>query len=363
MGAIKVLQSSMKQELSEDKNKQWAHYQFNSFGRKPNEFLVKFCKEHKSEIKNGKIQTATEVCFGSLSDTLYMAKQGLKVFGTDGVIIPQLVNSLNKNLFIKGSVKDNITLQQQNLTNLNLPKSDLVYSMASLGFCPEKDFANMIMNIIGSVNPNGYVALHFFDKNHAFTKGPNGVQGFTNEQLTKLFNYMGFKPNIEGFINEKFANGEIPPPQFAQNYFVTAQAPENIQEILAGVDLDKINEILGLCQKQTNDGKEQNENSKQEIADATKEQTPIGQEQQLGEKGQDDNLQADASANADVVTLNQNEQNLNQLNVAQTEQVANGQELSVDGFEKVKADDPTNLAELAKFEKLNAENGQFEICQ
>lgn len=216
----------------------WKAYQEKGVGRPPREQLVKFLNQHGKEIS-----TAIELGCGPLADTTYIASQGIKVTGVDSRIDLTLKNNILNNS--SQTIKDNLTTQVQNFENLNLEKADLIYSFASLPFCSKENFGNMISNIVQSVNPNGYVAAHFFQTNHPFTMNGGKATGFSPEQIETLFNYLGFETQIETWKTDKTQDGRM--LENMNNIFVTAKAPEQ----LPNYSVEEINNILGLNAVQT----------------------------------------------------------------------------------------------------------------
>lgn len=217
----------------------WQSYHQGTIGRPPKEQLVNFINNHQGEFK-----TAVDLGCGSFSDSIYLASKGINTTGIDSRINYEIKDKLTQNL--PNNIKDNFNTQSQDFSNLHLDKYDLVYSFAALPFCPEQDFAKMMSNVATAVNPNGYVALHFFEKLHPFSQRGD-TRGFTSEQLTNLFDYLGFtNTQVNEWKSERLQNGETNPN--LNNIFITSQAPEQMQE----PDLNKINEILGLTQQQTN---------------------------------------------------------------------------------------------------------------
>lgn len=217
----------------------WQSYHEGTTGRPPREQLVNFINNHEGEFK-----TAVDLGCGTFSDSIYLASKGINTTGIDSRINYEIKDKLTQNL--PNNIKDNFNTQSQDFTNLHLDKYDLVYSFAALPFCPEQDFAKMMSNVATAVNPNGYVALHFFEKLHPFSQRGD-TRGFTSEQLTNLFDYFGFNnTEVIEWKSEQLQSGETNPN--LNNIFITSQAPEQIQQ----PDLNKINEILGLSQQETN---------------------------------------------------------------------------------------------------------------
>lgn len=215
----------------------WLPYQNRAALKPANEHLIAFISSHQREIK-----TAVELGCGALSDSIYLAKQGIKTIGIDGTINKDLVNCILNNQ--PQEVKSNLTLQQQSFENLTLPKTDLVYSFASIPFCDKSQIGNLIGNIVSSVNPNGYILTHFFAKEHPFTIGQGKATGFTTQQLESVFSYLGFEVTTTEWQSTQNQLGQQLPNM--NNILITGKAPE----ILPKFNVDTINELLGLSPEQ-----------------------------------------------------------------------------------------------------------------
>lgn len=219
------------------------NYQLNTLERKPRDQLVSFINSHLQEINNGTIKNAVDLGCGGCVDTKYLASLGLNVFAVDKNIHNEVMN------YIKESTAqnqfENISFSQQGFENLNLPKTDLFWSFASMPFCQKESFGQMIANIVSSINPNGYFVGHFFDKTHPFiTEGGN--VGVDKEQMQQLFDYLGFKADVSTFQSERTLDGRY--TENLNNVFVVAQAPEQLKDFT----VDQINNILGLNPQQEN---------------------------------------------------------------------------------------------------------------
>lgn len=232
----------------------WKQYQEKSVGRPPREQLVTFLNNHKQEIGS-----AIELGCGSLIDSSYIASHGIKTIGIDSTISEDLKNNVLKNA--SQTVRDNLTTQTQSFENLNLEKADLIYSFAALPFCSKNEFGNMISNIVQAVNPNGYIAAHFFQTNHPFTINGGRAVGFSQNQIQTLFNYLGFETQIETWQNDKTQDGRNLPNM--NNIFVTAKAPEQ----LPPYSVEEINNILGLEVTQDNTENQIEDNNCEPISD------------------------------------------------------------------------------------------------
>ncbi|MBQ9792649.1 MAG: class I SAM-dependent methyltransferase [Clostridia bacterium] len=215
----------------------WNPYQQRAALKPANQILTDFISTHPEEIK-----TAVELGCGALSDSIYLASQGIQTVGVDGTINKDLVTTILNNQ--PQAVKNNLTLQQQSFENLTLPKADLVYSFASIPFCDKSQIGNLIGNIASSVNPNGYVLTHFFAKDHPFTIGQGTATGFTSQQLESVFSYLGFEVTTTEWQSTQNQLGQQLPNM--NNILITGKAPEVLPEF----NVDTINELLGLTPEQ-----------------------------------------------------------------------------------------------------------------
>ena len=219
------------------------NYQVNSLERQPREQLVSFINQHQEEIKNGSIKNVVDLGCGGCVDSKYLASLGLNVLAVDKNMHSEVIEYVEKSTPQKDF--QNITFSNQGFENLNLPKTDLLWSFASMPFCQKENFAQMMANAISAIYPNGYFFAHFFDKTHPFiTEGGN--VGVDKTQMQQLFNYLGFNAEISTFKSERTADGHY--TENLNNVFVVAQAPEQLKEF----SVDEISEILGLTTQQQN---------------------------------------------------------------------------------------------------------------
>lgn len=227
------------------KKDEFIKYKLESLGRAPREQLVEFLKIHQQEVANGKIKTALDLGCGGCIETCLLASQGLKVTALDAVVPNQIKQACKDAL----SPEDlsNIRFEEQNFQNLVLPKADLVWSFAAMSFCPKESFGQMLAKSIMAVNPNGYFAAHFFDKTHPFIT-IHGNTGVTQEQVQQIFDYVGFKADVNTFKTERTQNGQY--TQNLNNVYVVAKAPEQLKDLPQDQLTNKINEILDLQQDQ-----------------------------------------------------------------------------------------------------------------
>ena len=218
------------------KKANWTGYQ--SIERQARTTLVDFLK---GLPKDAKIESVTDLCCGGMYDTEYLLSQGYHVTATDATLNEQRINSI-----VNGpnpDAKKLLRVDEQFLENLDLPKTDLLYCFASLPFCDEKYFANMITNIAESINPNGYFLGTFFANHNMISADGRVGREFNKEQIETLFNYLGFNASVSTYNSEQTASGQKPDKNHnLTTILVKAQAPEQLPEI----NLEKIQEILGL---------------------------------------------------------------------------------------------------------------------
>ncbi len=235
---IKKISKENFETLSEKNGRIWKVYHDNTKSREPRDVLVEFLSSHKGEFNS-----ALDLGCGAFADSVYIAKQGIPVMGIDLSINRNILNEH----YLQGdnSVKQNLHAQAQDLAHLRLPKVDFIYSFAALPFCPEANYVNMILNIAKSVNPDGYLALHFFEKKHPFVKR-GGARGFSSKQLEDSFNYLGFT-NTETTQWQSLTtqNGDRLPN--LNNIFLTAKAPEHLSEY----SRDTLQQYLGIKREQS----------------------------------------------------------------------------------------------------------------
>lgn len=217
----------------------WDRYHFEGLLRPPRPILVEFLSSHKGEFKS-----AIDLGAGSFADSKYIASQGIPVRAIDQKLNVGLLEHQYLNNPSPSEVQNNLTVQAQDFAHLQLPRVDLIYSFASLPFCPERHFVNMLMNVASSVNSNGYVALHFFESKHPFVK--NGkARGFSAEQLESAFNLLGFtSTETTEWTDKQVQSGEK--LKNLNSIFLTAQAPEQLKNVTC----EELQEILGLRTQQ-----------------------------------------------------------------------------------------------------------------
>ena len=238
------------------KRDEFIKYKLESLGRAPREQLVEFLKVHQQEIADGKIKTSLDLGCGGCIETCLLASKGLKVTALDAVVPDQIKQACKDTL----SPKDlpNIRFEEQNFQDLNLPKADLVWSFAAMSFCPKESFGQMLAKSIMAVNPNGYFAAHFFDKTHPFIT-IHGNTGVTEEQMQQIFDYVGFKAEVNTFKTDRTQNGQY--TQNLNNVYVVAKAPEQLKDLSPDQLTNKINEILDLQQNQETNSQQELESN------------------------------------------------------------------------------------------------------
>ena len=91
-------------------------------------------------LPKGKVQTVTDLGCGGLYDTEYLIKQGYNVTAIDANLDEKRQREVISSL--TNEQKNNVSIEQQYFENLNLPKTDLLYTFYSLPY-----FLHLIVNI------------------------------------------------------------------------------------------------------------------------------------------------------------------------------------------------------------------------
>ena len=225
-----------------EKTKLWKIYQ--SIPRPPREELVNFLKNLPEDKKP---TTITDLGCGGMYDTEYLLKLGYKVNAIDANINEKRQKEVLNNQ--TPEQKNNVSIQKQFLENLNLPKSDMLFSLYTLPFCKENKFSEMLINIVKSINPNGYFLGNFFANKNMLSNDGEKAREFSTEQISNLFDYLGFSYSLTVLDGEKTKMGVAPDKDHNLTYIsVEAQAPEQ----LPSLDPKEIEKILGICQNEEN---------------------------------------------------------------------------------------------------------------
>ena len=58
----------------------------------------------------------------------------------------------------------------------------------------------MIINIVKSINPNGYFLGNFFANKNLLAKDGENAREFSAEQISNLFDYLGFNFSLKVFL-------------------------------------------------------------------------------------------------------------------------------------------------------------------
>ena len=216
-------------------NNSWEEYQ--SIRKPPNTFLLNFLKN----VPKAQFSSIIDLGCGAMQDTEYLLKQGYPVAAIDANLNEKRRDEVLNNL--TPEQKGNAHFERQFLENLNLPKTDFLFSFSTLPFCSKEGFASSIINIAQSINPNGYFLGTFFAPGNMLAGDGKYAREFDKTQIETLFNYLGFKSSVTEYNSEHTANGSVPDPNHnLTSILVSAQAPEQLPEITE----EKINQILGL---------------------------------------------------------------------------------------------------------------------
>lgn len=176
----------------------WDEYYTKINNSKPSNLLKRF-----SEM-NAKRKTAIDLGCGSGKDTIFLLKNGYKVYAIDKeeIIKKYIDDKINQDekMRLKYIIKD--------FEKIDFPKVDLINANLSISFCHPNKIDNLLKNIKASINIDGFFVGNFLGILDDWHTNKN-MTFFAEQQIKEIFK--NFKIIYFNEINEdkKAVNGNL----------------------------------------------------------------------------------------------------------------------------------------------------------
>ena len=154
----------------------WAAYYAQLSGRAPRPLFQRFRSIY---LTDGTARTAVDLGCGDGTESLAMLADGLSVTAIDGSAAS--VQQVSE----RAASNNALTAVQARLEDLHVPTADLIYSSLTLPFCHPDKFPSLWERLLGSLLPDGLIAVDLFGDRHGWS-AEQDMTFVTSDQVNGL---------------------------------------------------------------------------------------------------------------------------------------------------------------------------------
>lgn len=192
---------------------------FNEFhkltiNQKPRDMAI----ETNKFIQNN--STILDLGCGAGNDSIYFACNKHKVIAVD-IVTKILEKNLND---IPTNISKNIQIVEENIINMNFPKTNVIYSSLTLPFLGKENFNTLFLKIKNSLPSKGIISIDLFGQDDEWNTKNSSLVFHNLEEIKNIFqNFEILKINELQKLGTCMGENGKPIPKFWHRYHIIAK--------------------------------------------------------------------------------------------------------------------------------------------